>query len=67
MKVTARKKGNKRYFYLKHSFRKDGRIITKEKYLGTEIPSDIEDVKSKFEVQTTLSQRTPDLSTVLNP
>ena len=49
MKVTARKKGNKRYFYLKHSFRKDGRIITKEKYLGTEIPSDIEDVKSKFE------------------
>ena len=48
MKITARKKGNKKYFYLKHSFRKGGKIITKEKYLGAEIPTDIEEVKLKF-------------------
>jgi len=48
MKISARKKGNKEYFYLKHSFRRDGKIITKEKYLGTEIPSNIEEIKLEF-------------------
>ena len=36
------------YHYLVHSFRKDGKIITKEKYLGKEVPADIEIVKEDF-------------------
>lgn len=48
MKITTRKKGNKEYFYLKHSVRKGKKIITREKYLGAEIPSDIEEIKLKF-------------------
>ena len=48
MKLSARKKGNKKYFYLKHSFRKGSKIITKEKYLGAEIPINIEEIKLKF-------------------
>ena len=40
-------KKNKAY-YLKHSFRKEGRVITKERYLGKKIPGDIERLKKKF-------------------
>jgi len=45
MRVISRKKGKRRYFYLQHSFRKDGRVITKERYLGIEIPKNIEEIK----------------------
>ena len=38
MKIIKRKLGNKEFYYLKHSFRKDGKIITREKYLGKELP-----------------------------
>src|SRR3989344_915925 len=48
MKITTRKKGNKKYFYLKHSVRKGKKIITKEKYLGTEVPSNFKEIESKF-------------------
>ncbi len=48
MRIVTKKVGNKRYFYLKHSKRKGDRIITKEKYLGAEIPVDIEEISSKF-------------------
>ncbi len=48
MKITTKKKGNKKYFYLKHSFRKGKRIITKEKYLGTIIPKNIDQITSQF-------------------
>jgi len=37
------KKGD--YFYLRHSFRKDGKVITTEKYLGKTIPKNIEKLK----------------------
>ncbi|MBU0894815.1 MAG: Fic family protein [Nanoarchaeota archaeon] len=40
-------KGNS-YFYLEHSFRKDGKVEKKELYLGKEIPKDIEKVKKEF-------------------
>ena len=33
------------YYYLKYSFRKDGKVITSEKYLGKEIPKNIEEIK----------------------
>ncbi len=45
MKVITRRKGTKKYFYLKHSFRKDGKVMSKEIYLGTEIPKNIDEIK----------------------
>lgn len=48
MKIVSKKKGNQRYFYLKHSFRKGKKVLTKERYLGSEIPKDIEEIKNNF-------------------
>ena len=48
MRVLVRKVGKERYHYLQHSFRKDGKVITKEIYLGKEIPADIEITKKAF-------------------
>lgn len=48
--VTIRKKtveGNS-YFYLEHSFRKNGKVEKKELYLGKEIPKGIEKIKKEF-------------------
>jgi len=36
-------------FYLQHSFRKEGKVVTNEVYLGKSIPKDIEEIKKKFE------------------
>ena len=38
----------KGYYYLKHSYRKGKRVITKEKYLGKKIPKNIEKIKQAF-------------------
>ena len=48
MKITTKKKGNKKYFYLKHSFRRGKKVITKEKYLGKFIPKNIGQITSQF-------------------
>ena len=48
MRIITRKKGNKKYFYLQHSLRKDKKVITKEKYLGTEVPANIDEIISIF-------------------
>lgn len=48
MRVLKRKKHGNYYYYLQHSFRKQGRVITKERYLGREIPPDIEKIKKTF-------------------
>lgn len=48
MRVIKRKKGNEEYNYLQHSFRKGTKIITKEIYLGKEIPKNIESIKRNF-------------------
>jgi len=48
MNIYKRKKGNKEFYYLKHSFRKNGKVITREKYLGKEIPTNIEEIKNEF-------------------
>jgi len=48
MKIITRKKGAQRYFYLRHSFRKDGKPSSKEIYLGKEIPKNIEEIKEKL-------------------
>ncbi|PIW41570.1 MAG: hypothetical protein COW21_01170 [Candidatus Aenigmarchaeota archaeon CG15_BIG_FIL_POST_REV_8_21_14_020_37_27] len=36
------------YYYLKYSLRKDGRVTTKEKYLGKTMPKDFEKIKEEF-------------------
>lgn len=48
MRIVKRRKGKTEYFYLQHSFRKDGKVITKELYLGKEIPDNIEELKAKL-------------------
>lgn len=36
------------YCYLIHSFRREGKVMSREKYLGERIPSDIEQIKEHF-------------------
>jgi Fic family protein len=59
MRVIKRKKGKTRYFYLQHSFRKDGKVITKELYLGKKVPDNIEEIKAKLmlEAKKALSEK----------
>jgi Fic family protein len=40
MQVVKLRKGGEEFYYLKHSFRKDGKTITKEKYLGKTLPAE---------------------------
>jgi len=49
VKVITRTRGTKKYFYLKHSFRKDGRVMSREVYLGTEMPKDVDKIKEELE------------------
>ena len=51
MKIITRKKRNKNYFYLIGSFRRNGKVITKEKYIGAEIPKNIEEIRKEFRKQ----------------
>jgi len=48
MRIISRKKGKKDYFYLQHSFRKDGKVVTKERYLGIKIPKGLENIKREL-------------------
>ena len=48
MRTIKRKKGKTEYFYLQHSYRKDGKVVTKELYLGKKIPENIEEIKQKL-------------------
>ena len=48
MRTIKRRKGKAEYFYLQHSFRKDGKVVTKELYLGKKIPDNIEEIKAKL-------------------
>jgi Fic family protein len=48
MRIIKRKKGQMQYFYLQHSYRKEGKVITKELYLGKKIPDNIEEIKAKL-------------------
>jgi len=40
--------GKQEYYYLEHSFRKDGKVRKLERYLGKEIPKEIDELKKKF-------------------
>ncbi|MBW2995608.1 Fic family protein [Candidatus Woesearchaeota archaeon] len=48
--VTIRKRrlGNKDYFYLEHTIKIGKKVKKKEKYLGQEIPNNIEEIKQDF-------------------
>ena len=48
MGVIKKKRGKNNYYYLKYSYRKGNNVVTKEKYLGTKIPEDIDKIKSEF-------------------
>ncbi|MEA3329519.1 MAG: Fic family protein [Nanoarchaeota archaeon] len=48
MRIVKRTKGKQEYNYLQHSFRKNGKVVTKEKYLGIKIPKNIEELKQEF-------------------
>ncbi len=49
MRVLRRKKGKQIYFYLQHSFRKIGKVITIEKYLGK--AEELSDKNLKLKIQ----------------
>ena len=50
MGIIKRKKGNKEFYYLQYSYRKNDKVFTKEKYLGKSLPSKkhIEDLKKEL-------------------
>lgn len=48
MQVLKRVRGQAEFYYLKHSFRKGAKVITREKYLGKTVPENIEQIKTKF-------------------
>ncbi len=48
MKIIKRKKGKQEYYYLQYSYRKEnGKVITKQTYLGKEIPKNLEKIKKE--------------------
>jgi Fic family protein len=48
MRIIRRIKGKKTYFYLQHSFRTRGKVVTREKYLGRKIPREINAIKAEL-------------------
>ncbi len=48
MRIIKRNKGGNEYFYLQHSFRRKGKVVTKEVYIGKEVPKNIEEIRQKL-------------------
>ncbi len=46
--IQERRKNGRKYYYLVHSLRLDGKVEKRELYLGTRIPADIERIKAEF-------------------
>ena len=46
MRVVKRRKGTTDYYYLQHSYRRDGKVVTRERYLGKEVPDNLEKIKA---------------------
>lgn len=46
--IKEKSVGDKKYYYLQHTFRVKGKVNYKELYLGSKIPNDIDKIKSKF-------------------
>ena len=48
VRIVTRNIGPKKYFYLQHSFRRNGKVVTKEKYLGRKIPKNANALMAAF-------------------
>ncbi|MBU4070260.1 MAG: Fic family protein [Nanoarchaeota archaeon] len=48
VEIKKRHVGNKDYYYIEHSFREKGKIQKKQKYLGKELPKNIDKIKKEF-------------------
>ena len=48
MKIVKRKLKGNIYFYLEHSIRDKSRVVKRQKYLGKDIPKDINKIMSEF-------------------
>ncbi len=48
MNIRRKTRGNKKYYYLEHSIRKGKKVLKKEKYLGSDIPKNIDKIKESF-------------------
>ncbi len=51
MRIIKRRKGKEGYFYLQHSFREDGKVVTRERYLGKKIPKNLAEIEQEFRKQ----------------
>jgi Fic family protein len=51
--VSIKKKeiSNNTYYYLQHTYRKNGKVQYEEKYLGKKIPNDIDKIKQNFLIE----------------
>src|SRR3989338_3648755 len=41
MRIVKHTKGKRSYYYLQHSFRQDGKRVTRERYIGRSVPKDL--------------------------
>lgn len=46
--IKKRKIGEKIYYYLEHSFREKGKVQKKEKYVGSNLPKNLDKLKKEF-------------------
>jgi len=46
--ITKKQIGNETYYYLGHTYRSNGKVNKTEKYIGKEIPKNIEELKKEF-------------------
>lgn len=52
MRIIKRKRGTETYLYLQSSVRRDGKVITRELYLGKNLPKDLDKYKERLEKET---------------
>jgi len=46
--VKKRTRGSRTYYYLEHTYRQQKKVLKKEKYLGSVLPENLEDIKKEF-------------------
>jgi len=49
--LREKKTGQQTYYYLEHSIREGNKVIKKEKYLGKEVPKDLDKIKRMFVIE----------------
>jgi len=66
MRIAEEVKNGKKYYYIEHSYRKEGKIIKPRKYLGKKIPDNIEILKKEFMNDTNEKRWYSKLKTIKN-